>query len=313
MKSLQCFREPTPKDIGQFQEIKVAFRDMADVLMPSESEEPILAPGPRAALFQWLTEIRAVDALASVGLKPSSRALLYGPPGTGKTTMAHHLSARLGMPLVCVRSEGLINSYLGATGQNIGRLMDAAQKYADQIVLFIDELDALGGRRMNDQGASVERASSLNVLLRRIELLDAPVLAATNRHDSLDPALWRRFNLQISVDLPGEEERFAIMRRYAQPFEPSDETLDLLVGLTMGCSPALLRGLMEGFKRAAVLYPRLKRDVADVGAILEQIVSSVAPPPELGMKPALWDINAHERRRIAVQLGWPWERTDANG
>jgi SpoVK/Ycf46/Vps4 family AAA+-type ATPase len=311
MNRLQGLRERTPEEIGEFREITVAFGGMADVLTPSESEEPILAPGPRAALFQWLTEIRAVDALAAVGLKPNNRALLYGPPGTGKTTMAHHLSARLGMPLVCVRSEGLISAYLGATGQAIGRLMDAAQKYSDHIVLFIDEIDALGGRRMNDQGASVERASSLNVLLRRIELLDAPVLAATNRHDTLDPALWRRFNLQISVDLPGEEERFAIMRRYAQPFEPSDETLDLLVGVTMGCSPALLRGLMEGFKRAAVLYPRLKRDVADAGAILEQIVSSVAPPPELGMKPALWDIQAHERRRIAEHLEWPWGRAAA--
>lgn len=311
MKGLAGFRQVDPEEIGQFQDIKFAFRDMADVLLPSESDEPILAPGPRAALFQWLTEIRAAEELASVGLKPNSRALLYGPPGTGKTTMAHHLSARLGLPLICVRSEGIIDKYLGGTGKNIGALMDAAQKYADQIVLFIDEIDALGGKRMNDQGASVERSSSLNVLLRRIELLDAPVLAATNRQDTLDSALWRRFNLQISVDLPGSEERFAIMKRYVAPFDPEDEAIDLLVSVTMGCSPALLRGLMEGFKRAAVLYPRLKRDLNDVDSILEQIVSSVAPPPELEQKPPLWEIKPHERRQIAAKLGWPWPRAAA--
>lgn len=308
MKGLAGFRQADPEEIGQFQEIKFAFRDLADVLLPSESEEPILAPGPRAALFQWLTEIRAAEDLAAVGLKPNSRALLYGPPGTGKTTMAHHLSARLGLPLICVRSEGIIDKYLGGTGQNIGKLMDAAQKHAEEIVLFIDEIDAIGGKRMNDQGASVERASSLNVLLRRIELLDSPVLAATNRQDYLDPALWRRFNLQISVDLPGAEEQFAILKRYAAPFNPSDEALDLLVSVTMGASPALLRALMEGFKRAAVLYPRLKLDVADAASILEQVVSSVAPPPELEQKPALWEIKPHERRNVAAQLAWPWER-----
>jgi SpoVK/Ycf46/Vps4 family AAA+-type ATPase len=301
-------REIRADEIGPAQAIRNSFGDMADVLLPSESEEPILAPGPRAALFQWLAEIRAKEELEAVGLKPSHRALLYGPPGTGKTTMAHHLAARLGLPLVCIRSEGLIAKYLGSTGQNIGRMMDAAQKHASEIVLFIDEIDALGGKRQQDSGASQERAHSLNVLLRRIELLDAPVLAATNRQDHLDTALWRRFHLQISVDLPGIDERFAILKRYMHPFAPADETIDLLAGVTEGCSPALLRGLMEGFKRAAIIYPKIKRDLTNTPALLEQIVASVAPPPELDPKPTLWEIKPAERAKIAAQLAWPWER-----
>ncbi|MFN3349087.1 AAA family ATPase [Pseudorhodoplanes sp.] len=188
--------------------------------MPQEAEEPILAPGPRAALFEWMTEIHLAGELAAAGLKPRRTALLYGPPGCGKTTWAHHFAARLGLPLACVRSESLIHSYLGSTGQNIGQLFDAMSKTEGRVVIFFDEVDALGARRMNDQGASVERANSLNVLLRRIERFDGIALAATNRHDFLDSALWRRFDMQISVDLPTEDERFAIIKRYAAPFEP---------------------------------------------------------------------------------------------
>lgn len=201
-------------------DVKFALEKFADVLMPQEAEEPILAPGPRAALFEWMTEIHLAGELAAAGLKPRRTALLYGPPGCGKTTWAHHFAARLGLPLACVRSESLIHSYLGSTGQNIGQLFDAMSKTEGRVVIFFDEVDALGARRMNDQGASVERANSLNVLLRRIERFDGIALAATNRHDFLDSALWRRFDMQISVDLPTEDERFAIIKRYAAPFEP---------------------------------------------------------------------------------------------
>jgi SpoVK/Ycf46/Vps4 family AAA+-type ATPase len=147
--------------------------------MPQEAEEPILAPNVRAAVFEWLTEVRAADDLKAVGIKPRRTALLYGPPGCGKTTLAHHFAARLGLPLACVRSESLVSAYLGSTGQNIGQLFDAMAETEGKVVVFFDEVDALGGRRMNDQGASVERANSLNVLLRRIERFDGIASAST--------------------------------------------------------------------------------------------------------------------------------------
>ncbi|HZT24125.1 MAG TPA: ATP-binding protein [Pseudolabrys sp.] len=255
--------------------------------MPHEAEEPILAPGPRAALFEWMTEIRLADDLAAAGLKPRRTALLYGPPGCGKTTWAHHFAARLGLPLACIRSESLIDRWLGATGSNIGQLFDAMSKTEGKVVVFFDEVDAIGGRRMNDQGASVERANSLNVLLRRIERFNGIALAATNRQDFLDPALWRRFDMQISIDLPGPDERFAIIRRYAAPYEPTDEDVDMLVTMTEGASPALLRALMEGMKRALVVGPRTGRSVDDPVSFFAPIIAATAPAPEY-VPPPLW-------------------------
>ena len=174
-----------------------------------------------------------------------------------------------------------------------------------KVVVFFDEVDALGGRRMDDQGASVERANSLNVLLRRIERFNGTALAATNRHDFLDPALWRRFDMQISVDLPGPDERFAILRCYAASFEPSDDDIDLLVELTAGASPAVLRALMEGVKRSLIVGPKIGRPIDDPVAVFGSVVAAVAPAPEY-TPPPLWADTAAIGTLAA--LSWPMPR-----
>lgn len=280
----------------------------AHILMPRDAEEPILAAGPRAALFEWLTEIRCKDELAAAGIKPRRTVLLYGPPGCGKTTFAHHFAARLGLPLACIRSESLIESFLGKTGQNIGKLFDLMKDAEDSAVFFFDEIDALGGRRMNDQGASVERANSLNVLLRRIETFDGIALGATNRQDFLDSALWRRFDMQVSIDLPGPDERFAILRRYIAPFDPRDEDIDLLVDLTAGASPALLRALMEGVKRAIIIGPKCGRPINSAIAAFASAIAAAAPPPEYDPAPPLWGDTGAIEELAAWQ--WPMKRGD---
>lgn len=275
----------------------------ADILMPGDAEAPILGPRVRAALTEWMTEVRIAPDLQAVGIRPRRTALLFGPPGCGKTTFAHHFAARLGLPLACVRSESIIDKYLGSTGQNLGQLFDAMTETEGSVVMFFDEVDALGGKRMNDQGASVERASSLNVLLRRIERFNGICLAATNRQDHLDTALWRRFDMQICVDLPGQEERFPILKRYALPFEFDDDALEALATATDGASPALLRALMEGIKRALILWPRLKRSTEDAATVIGAAIAAVAPPPEI-TPPLLW-AKPDAVRHVAASMPWP--------
>lgn len=298
-------RDPFRRTAGD--DIKRALSKFADVLMPGEADEPILAPNVRAAVFEWLTEVRAADDLKAVGIKPRRTALLYGPPGCGKTTLAHHFAARLGLPLACVKSESLISAYLGSTGSNIGQLFDAMAETEGRVVVFFDEVDALGGKRMNDQGASVERANSLNVLLRRIERFDGIALAATNRQDFLDSALWRRFDMQISVDLPTEDERFAIIKRYAAPFEPPDADVDLLVDLTSGASPALLRALMEGVKRTLIVGPKTGRKIDDPIEVFAAVVAACAPAPEYE-PPMLWQ---GDKVSLLADIAWPMPRGGA--
>lgn len=269
--------------------LREALGALADVRAPGEAEEPILAPRTRGAVFEWLGEIHAKDDLAAVGLRPRSTALLEGPPGTGKTTLAHHLAARLGIPLVCIGPENIHDMYVGQSERNAARLFQQLEQAAVPCVVLFDEFDSLAARRTGTprSGGSEARLAVLTVLLRRIEQFNGILCAATNRAEDIDPAMWRRFHLQITVDLPGDDERYAILARYARPLDLGADALELLTERTRGASPALLRGLMEGLKRNLVLAARWRRDPGRPSQVFGRILASLRPPPEITGIP-LW-------------------------
>jgi SpoVK/Ycf46/Vps4 family AAA+-type ATPase len=237
-------------------------------------------------------------------LRPRSTALLYGPPGTGKTTLAHHLAARLGVPLVIVGPETIFGRYMGDSERSMGQLFDNLDKAGVPCVLFMDEVEALGGHRSKNTsgGADNGRTSTLGVLLRKIEAYKGYCLGATNRKDDIDPALWRRFHLQISIDLPGDDERFSILKRYMAPFSLPDEDMDILVEATDGASPAMLRGLMEGLKRNMIVRPRLNMPVDTAWRVMRSVIESMAAPPEMETPP-LW--RGEAGMAFLERLTWP--------
>ncbi|MCC0809414.1 ATP-binding protein [Methylobacterium sp. W2] len=264
-------------------------RGLADVRSPTDAEEPILGGGVRSSIFGWLAEINAADELAAVGIKPRSTALLSGPPGCGKTTLAHHLSARLGVPLVCVGAENIFGKYLGESEGNIAKLFDTLALADTSAVILIDEIDAIGAKRSDETGggATSARNSMLTVLLRRIEEFKGVLVAATNRPDSLDPALWRRFGMQIVVDLPDDDARFAILKRYGMPFDFGDDAIEILTDLTDGAAPSLLRQLMEGVKRSLVLGDRIRQPATTAAGTFATIIAQSKPHPDYE-PPPLW-------------------------
>lgn len=279
----------------------------AEILRPEDIDEPILAPTVAHAVHEWMVELNNAKELAAVGIEPRRLALLYGPPGTGKTTLAHHVASRLGLPLVAVQSERIVSKWMGASGENAGALFDALTPVEGRCVLLLDEFDAIAMKRSSQtsQAGSVDRNQLVTVLLTRIEAFRGIGLAATNTKDALDPAMWRRFGMQISVDLPGEGERFAILRKYAMPYDLEDDAIDVLVKVTRGCSPSLLRQLMEGMKRTLVLAPKLQLDVASrPETLFAHVCSSISPPPEMA-QPPLWS----DAKSVETLKGMQWPPT----
>ena len=296
-------------------DIEARLKDMVEIRMPDDCDEPILTRPVRDAVREWMIEARMASELSAVGVKPRQTCLLFGPPGCGKTTLAHHFSARLGLPLVVARAENIVGSQLGESGRNIAKFFDALRRHGGNVIGFIDEIDALGTTRTKDnQACAREMNAMVTALLTNIEALEGRFFAATNVQDAIDPAIWRRFGMQITVDLPGFDERFAIMRRYGLPFQLDDALLDELSLLTDGAAPSLLRQMIEGVKRILVLGPKMQRDTSDIVAVFERICAQVAPhpvylePPHVA--PLMWR-DPKSIGRLACHV-WPPARVEAS-
>ncbi|WP_296167036.1 ATP-binding protein [uncultured Brevundimonas sp.] len=290
-------------------EKKKTLDQFGDLFMPEEAAEPILSKPVRGALLEWLTEIWAEDELTAVGIKPRRRAIFDGAPGVGKTTLAHHLSARLGLPMLAVRPERVISKWVGETGANLGELFDGAAHglalpngTTSPVVLFLDEFDALSRqRRRGEQASDDSRNEEVNTLLQRLEQHPGFVIAATNFGEHIDQAIWRRFDMHITLALPGPVERERILARYFAPYGLPTGALKALAESLETASPALMRALAENIKRQIVIGPKLGSDMGR-DAVIERVLASCHPHPDLG-KPRLWSLGAKDH---AVSLiPWP--------
>lgn len=159
----------------------------------------------RSACDELIEEQRRADVLRANGLEPRHRVLLAGPPGNGKTSLAEALAYELALPLLTVRYEAVVTSYLGETAQRLRRLFDFVR--TEPCVLFFDEFDALGKER-GDIHETGEIKRVVTTLL--LQLDDLPsycvLIGATNHPELLDRATWRRFELRLRLDKPSKQQ-----------------------------------------------------------------------------------------------------------
>lgn len=179
--------------------------NLADIIYPYQNDiEVVLSKRNEEKLESFILSYQNADKLNSLGINASNSLLLYGPPGCGKTKCAYLIAKQLNLPLVIARLDSLISSYLGTTAKNIRSLFEFAQKMP--CVLFLDEFDAIAKAR-DDNNELGELKRVVNSLLQNIDTMskDSLILAATNHQQLLDPAIWRRFDYKLEIELPDKD------------------------------------------------------------------------------------------------------------
>ena len=221
------------------------------------------------------------EKYAAIGASIPKGALLVGPPGTGKTLLAKAVAGEAGVPFFSISGSEFVEMFVGAGAAKVRDLFKQANEKAPCIV-FIDEIDTIGKKRdgAGAVGGNDEREQTLNQLLTEMDGFDgrkgAIILAATNRPDSLDPALLRpgRFDRRIPVELPDLKGREDILKVHARKVK-MDESVDLsaIAKVAAGASGAELANIIN---EAALRAVRSGRDLVTQSDLEESVEVVIA-------------------------------------
>lgn len=234
---------PTTAVVGDLLWETAPTRALGDLVLPENVATEC------ALLIQ---EHHRADLLRTYGLAPRHRVLLVGPPGNGKTTLAQALAHELMVPLLLVRYEGLIGSYLGETAARLRKVFDYARQRA--CVLFLDEFDVLGKER-GDIHETGEIKRVVSTLLLQMDALPAHVVVvtATNHAELLDRAVWRRFQLRLNLPFPTPAQAELFLNRLLSQLPAAGGTLPKLGRQLAGASFSEIEELFTDVARRVVL------------------------------------------------------------
>ncbi|TVT52006.1 MAG: AAA family ATPase [Sedimenticola thiotaurini] len=233
-------------------------RDELSLLRETQStaeQEPLLDSALEAQLQQILMERQHAKELEHKGLKPTSSMIFQGPPGVGKTMTASWLARQLALPLYVLDLTAVMSSLLGKTGSNLRSVLDFAKSHP--CVLFLDEIDAIAKKR-SDESDVGELKRLVNILLQEIENWpnQGLLIAATNHPELVDPALWRRFDLDVTFCLPREDNvRKAIVEFLGADLNEFSHLMDFLVDTQKGESYSNIKRTINRLRKLKIINP----------------------------------------------------------
>ena len=216
-----------------------------------------------------------------IGAKMPKGVLLVGPPGTGKTLLARAVAGEAGVPFFSIAGSEFVEMFVGMGASKVRDLFKQANEKAPCIV-FIDEIDTIGKKRdgASGMGGNDEREQTLNQLLTEMDGFDAAkgviILAATNRPESLDPALTRpgRFDRRVPVELPDLKGRESILRLHAQKVKIGpDCDFAVVARMTPGASGAELANIINEAALGAVRHHRMAVAQYDLQEAVDTILA----------------------------------------
>ena len=216
-----------------------------------------------------------------IGAKMPKGVLLVGPPGTGKTLLARAVAGEAGVPFFSIAGSEFVEMFVGMGASKMRDLFKQANEKAPCII-FIDEIDTIGKKRdgASGMGGNDEREQTLNQLLTEMDGFDAAkgviILAATNRPESLDPALTRpgRFDRRVPVELPDLKGRESILRLHAQKVKIGpDCDFAVVARMTPGASGAELANIINEAALGAVRHHRMAVTQYDLQEAVDTILA----------------------------------------
>ena len=227
---------------------------LVEVLFPDTLlvERPIFSSDISLAVQSILDEWAHLEELSEIDAHPSRSCLIYGAPGTGKTHLALWMARQMAIPVVMARLDGLISSFLGTTSRNIGTLFTFASRY--KCIVLLDEFDAIAKLR-NDPQEVGEIKRVVNTLLQNLDARsDSGItIGITNHELLLDPAIWRRFDVQIEIPNPSHEVLSNIIGKMLSPLKFKNEEIRFLAWCIGGGTGADAKSLAQWIKRNRVL------------------------------------------------------------
>ena len=248
--------------------IEVAADESENSLLLSDHDRPkelfsdvIGAENAKSELSYFIEFMKNPKKYMADSSKLPKGILLYGPPGTGKTMLARAMAGECDVSFFAAAATDFANKYVGESERKIRELFKVAKKFAPSII-FIDEIDAIGKERTGSESTH-HSEKQLNTLLTEMDGFNVNpsrpvfVIAATNfdidgtksgKQSKLDPALMRRFDNRIYVDLPKEKERMQylqLLREKSRCTEISDDAIKSIASRTIGQSPAILKNIFE--------------------------------------------------------------------
>lgn len=242
-------------------------------VMPERSFDDLILPNEVREISQEIVqEHYRLDLLRSYNLEPRNRLLLIGPPGNGKTSLAEAFAHALMVPLLIVRYEGVIGTYLGETAVRLHRLLEHAR--TRKCVLFFDEFETLGKER-GDRHETGEIKRVVSALLMQIDSLPSHVvvIGATNHAELLDRAVWRRFQVRMNLPAPTRA-------RLAEWFAKFEKRINVSLGYTPETMAKKLYGVnfaeAEEFGASIFRQYVLEQPASDMKKIVDRTLKNWA-------------------------------------
>jgi cell division protease FtsH len=270
---------------------------------PKTTFDDVAGYGPvKAEIAEVVDFLKHPAKFKQIGARIPKGVLLVGPPGTGKTLIARAVAGEAGVPFISVTGSDFMEMFVGVGAARVRDLFQTARKQAPAII-FVDEIDSIGRKRGAGLGGGHdEREQTLNQMLAEMDGFEATegivMMAATNRPDVLDTALLRpgRFDRQIVVPLPTQEERVAILKVHMRDKKVSgDVNIDIVARGTPGMAGADLSNLVNEAALFAVRRGQTEIHAEDFEAARDRVL--------MGLKRESMAISDEEKEIIAYHEG----------